>query len=129
MSLERRIYRNPEVRLAAVSSHVASQLKSYFQCDDVCVIPNAVDTVRFSPQVRNKRRSESRRSFSYDEQDFVLLLIGNDWKKKGLDTLLRALSRRSVLLCCCRSLRRAFLGRRVQSSHSGSHGVRASGYC
>ncbi len=97
MSLERRIYRNPEVRLAAVSSHVASQLKSYFQCDDVCVIPNAVDTVRFSPQARNKRRSESRRSFSYDEQDFVLLLIGNDWKKKGLDTLLRALAQLAVL--------------------------------
>ena len=28
---------------------------------------------------------------SYDEGDFVLLLIGNDWKKKGLDTLLKAI--------------------------------------
>jgi glycosyltransferase involved in cell wall biosynthesis len=92
MFLERRIYRSSNVRLIAVSSHVAAQLKSYFQCDAVCVIPNAVDTVRFTPQARIEKRNESRRSFSYDERDFVLLLIGNDWKKKGLDSLLRALA-------------------------------------
>jgi len=92
MSLERKIYRNRGVRLVAVSSLVAAQLKSHFQRDDVTVIPNAVDTVRFSPGGRIAKRNESRRSLSYSENDFVSLLIGNDWKKKGLDTLLRALA-------------------------------------
>jgi len=92
MSLERKVYRNRGVRLVAVSSLVAAQLKSHFQRDDVTVIPNAVDTVRFSPGGRFAKRNESRRSLSYSENDFVSLLIGNDWKKKGLDTLLRALA-------------------------------------
>ena len=91
MLLERKVYRNRGVRLVAVSSLVAAQLKSHFQRDDATVIPNAVDTVRFTPEERISKRNVSRRSLSYSENDFVSLLIGNDWKKKGLDTLLKAL--------------------------------------
>ena len=91
MFLEREIYSDPGVRLVAVSSLVAAQLKSHFQREDVTVIPNAVDTLRFTPEARMAKRNASRQSFSYDEDDFVLLLIGNDWKKKGLDTLLKAI--------------------------------------
>jgi glycosyltransferase involved in cell wall biosynthesis len=92
MFLERKIYSDPGVRLVAVSSLVAAQLKSHFQRDDVTVIPNAVDTFRFTPEARIGKRNASRQSLSYDEGDFVLLLIGNDWKKKGLDTLLKAIA-------------------------------------
>jgi glycosyltransferase involved in cell wall biosynthesis len=90
--LERKIYRDQDVHLVAVSSLVAAQLKSYFQREDVCVIRNAVDTLRFNPEVRVGKRNACRRSLSYAEDDFVLLLIGNDWKKKGLDTLLKAVA-------------------------------------
>ena len=92
MFLERKVYRNLRVRLVAVSSLVAAQLKTHFQRDDVAIIPNAVDTVRFTPEGRIAKRNVSRRSLSYSENDFVALLIGNDWKKKGLDTLLIALA-------------------------------------
>jgi glycosyltransferase involved in cell wall biosynthesis len=92
MFLERKIYSDPGVRLVAVSSLVAAQLKSHFQREDVTVIPNAVDTLRFTPEARTTKRNESRRSLSYDQSHFVLLLIGNDWKKKGLDTLLKAIA-------------------------------------
>ena len=90
MFLERKVYRNPRVRLVAVSSLVAAQLKSHFQRKDVTVIPNAVDIRRFSPEARIAKRIPSRQSLFYTEHDFVVLLIGNDWKKKGLDTLLNA---------------------------------------
>jgi glycosyltransferase involved in cell wall biosynthesis len=90
--LERKIYCDRSVRLVAVSSLVAAQLKSHFQREDVTVIPNAVDTLRFRPESRIAKRNVSRQSFSYDETDFVLLLIGNDWKKKGVDTLLKAIA-------------------------------------
>jgi len=90
--LEQKIYCDTHVRLVAVSPLVAAQLKSHFQREDVDVIRNAVDTLRFTPDVRVARRNASRRSLSYAEDDFVLLLIGNDWKKKGLDTLLKALA-------------------------------------
>lgn len=92
MALERKTYRNPHVRLIAVSGLVAAELKEYFQREDVHIIPNAVDTSRFTPEARNAKRDTSRRLFGYAEHDFVLLLIGNDWKKKGLDPLLDALA-------------------------------------
>ena len=83
MFLERKIYRNPRTRLIAVSGLVAAQLRSYFQRDDVTVIPNAVDASRFNPEMRISKRNTSRNSLSYAANDFVLLLIGNDWRKKG----------------------------------------------
>ena len=92
MFLERKIYRHPRTRLVAVSGLVATQLKSYFRREDVAVIPNAVDTFRFTPAARIGKKNIFRQSFGYAESDFVVLLIGNDWKKKGLDTLLRALA-------------------------------------
>jgi len=92
MALERRIYTNPKIRLAAVSRLVSAQLEKHFGRADSVVIPNAVDTVIFNSDARLARRSVSRQSLKLDESDFVALLIGNDWKKKGLDQLLRALA-------------------------------------
>jgi glycosyltransferase involved in cell wall biosynthesis len=91
MFLERRIYRDSRVRLAAVSRMVADQLRTHFDRADVAVIPNAVDTARFNPAARLSRRSSARNSLGHSDAEFVLLLIGNDWKKKGLDQLLRAM--------------------------------------
>lgn len=91
MLLERKIYRNPGVHLIAVSSLVAAQMKSHFQREDVTVIRNAVDTLRLTPQGRLAERKVSRQLFQYADQEFVLLFVGNDWKKKGLDALLKAL--------------------------------------
>lgn len=92
MFLERKIYCNPRTRLIAVSGLVATQLRSYYQRDDVTVIPNAVDGSRFNPETRISKRNTARHSLSYAENDLVLLLIGNDWKKKGLCTLLNAVA-------------------------------------
>ncbi len=92
MALERRIYTDPKVRLAAVSKLVSTQLEKHFGRTDSVVIPNAVDTVIFNSEARLARRSVSRQSLKLDDRDFVALLIGNDWKKKGLDQLLRALA-------------------------------------
>ena len=90
MFLERKIYRNPRVSLVAVSNLIAEQLGQFLGRTDVVVIPNAADVARFNPGSCQARRLELRKAFRYAESDFVVLLIGNDWKKKGLDTLLRA---------------------------------------
>ena len=92
MALERRIYTDHRVRLAAVSRLVSAQLEKHFGRTDSVVIPNAVDTGVFNSEARLARRSVSRQSLKLDDSDFVVLLIGNDWKKKGLDQLLRALA-------------------------------------
>ena len=88
--LERRIYTDPKVSLAAVSPRTATLLKDHFHRQDVSVIPNGVDTAQFSPGARLALRSAARRRRNFQESDFVLLLIGNDWRAKGLDTILRA---------------------------------------
>jgi hypothetical protein len=56
MFLERKIYRNTRARLVAVSSLVAGQLKSHFQRGDVTVIPNAVDSLRFTAEARMEKK-------------------------------------------------------------------------
>jgi len=90
MFLERRIYRDPRVCLVAVSHLIARQIQQFLGRTDVVVIPNTVDTGRFNPEIRRARRLELRKAFHLADNSFVILLIGNDWKKKGLDTLLRA---------------------------------------
>ncbi len=90
-ALERRIYTNPKVSLAAVSQRTAGLLAGYFHRQDVRVIPNAVDTAQFSSAIRLSRRSDARLRHNFREGDFVLLLIGNDWDNKGLSTILEAL--------------------------------------
>ncbi|HLZ12501.1 MAG TPA: glycosyltransferase family 4 protein [Candidatus Acidoferrum sp.] len=92
MALERRVYADPGVALSAVSQMVAGQLKRYFGRSDVLVVRNAVESKVFNPSVRAARREAARLKFGFGANDFVFLLVGNDWKKKGLDTLLPALA-------------------------------------
>ena len=90
--LERRIYSNSSVSLVAVSNRTASLLKSYFHRSCVRVIPNGVDTAYFSPGKRLALRAGTRTRYKFQETDFVLLLIGNDWRNKGLSTVLEAMA-------------------------------------
>lgn len=90
MILERSIYPNARVSLAAVSELTAREIAAHFRRQDVTVIPNAVDHTRFNPQERLRHRESARRELEIPESEIVLLLVGNDWKKKGLGTLLNA---------------------------------------
>jgi glycosyltransferase involved in cell wall biosynthesis len=91
--LERRIYADPKVSLAAVSQRTAGLLEEYFGRHNVRVIPNGVDNSKFSPAARLGRRDHARELRHFHENDFVLLLIGNDWSNKGLPNILEALAK------------------------------------
>jgi glycosyltransferase involved in cell wall biosynthesis len=90
--LERRIYTDPRVSLAAVSPRTSMLINNYFRRQDVTVIPNGVDTAHFSPSARLARRERARARRQFRAEDFVLLLIGNDLGAKGLPTVLEAIS-------------------------------------
>jgi glycosyltransferase involved in cell wall biosynthesis len=90
--LERRIYTKPGVSLAAVSVRTASLLKEYFRRNEVRVIPNGVDAAYFCPSKRLALRAGARARYRLQETDFLLLLIGNDWRNKGLSTILAAMA-------------------------------------
>jgi glycosyltransferase involved in cell wall biosynthesis len=96
-ALERRVYRGNRVSLAAVSTRTAQLLQKYFQRTDVRVIPNGVDAEQFTSAARLAARVEARRHRGYSDTDLVLLLIGNDWRVKGLPTLLEAMAARQGL--------------------------------
>lgn len=90
-ALERRIYTNSKIALAAVSKRTADLMKDYFHRKDVLVIPNGVDTKYFSLAARLARRADARQRLGFSEEDMILLLIGNDWRNKGLLTILEAM--------------------------------------
>ena len=92
VALERRIYSDHRIALSAVSTLVAKQLDNFFGRADVLVVRNAVDTRCFNRGTRVARRDEARATLAIAPSEFAFLLVGNDWKKKGLDAALRALS-------------------------------------
>ena len=90
--LESRIYRRKQVHLAGVSGMVVAQLRAHFGRHDAVSIPNGVDVKRFEPQARLQRRSAARAELRLGPETFAILLIGNDWRKKGLQTLIEAVN-------------------------------------
>jgi glycosyltransferase involved in cell wall biosynthesis len=90
--LERRIYPRKQIALTGISRHTAECAHQFFGRDDVVVIRYGVDTGSFNPRARLERRQSARELFRIMPGDFCLLLIGNDWKNKGLDALLLAVS-------------------------------------
>jgi glycosyltransferase involved in cell wall biosynthesis len=89
--LEQRIYPCRSISLTAISAHSSDSMRHFFGRDDVLVVRYGVDTKTFHPGERVKRRETERASLGIRATDFCILLIGNDWKSKGLDTLLNAL--------------------------------------
>lgn len=91
--LERRIYARPDLPLIAVSGKVREDLRCcYGRAAGVTVIYHGIDWRKFSPAMRLSLREQARMSMGYSLSDFVLLIVGNDWMKKGLSCLLKAVA-------------------------------------
>jgi UDP-glucose:(heptosyl)LPS alpha-1,3-glucosyltransferase len=90
--LEKIIYPRRQIGLAAFSRHASESMKQLFGRDDVAVIRHGVDMESFQASARLGRRESARTSFRIKPEEFGLLLIGNDWRNKGLDALLQAVA-------------------------------------
>jgi UDP-glucose:(heptosyl)LPS alpha-1,3-glucosyltransferase len=89
--LERRIYPRPEVPLVAVSYKTAGALSRFYgRTSNVRVAYYGLDLEHFQPARRATLRDGARKQLSLSPGDFALLLIGNDWKSKGLPCLIKA---------------------------------------
>jgi UDP-glucose:(heptosyl)LPS alpha-1,3-glucosyltransferase len=91
--LERIVYSNRKTTLAAVSQRTAGLLAQYFHRSDVAVIPNGIDAVQFSVPARLAMRQGARFRRKLSKQELVLLLIGNDWRAKGVPEVLAAMAK------------------------------------
>jgi len=90
-ALERIVYTRRDLTLAVISNKVAADLGHYYgRTGGISVIYNGLDPERFSPERRAGLRAGARSTLGLSEGDFALLLIGNDWKNKGLLCLLKA---------------------------------------
>ena len=85
LGLERRQALSPMV--AAVSEAVRADLLAQYPGSKVTVIPPGVDLARFSPERRLVLRDEARRAFGYTSEDLVLLFVGSEFRRKGLDRI------------------------------------------
>ena len=92
ISLERFIYRRKRLLLTTVSRKTASDLQRHGQ-RNVCAIYHGVNTQRFNCQVHGQLRHEIKQLLGIPESVICLLLVGNDWKNKGLPCLLDAVGR------------------------------------
>ena len=94
MLLERRIYSNPRISLIPIAQKTAAALQRlYGRNGNLPVVYAGLDHAKFNPEVRQRLRNESREQLGLGDGRFVLLLIGNDWRLKGLPTLLGALQK------------------------------------
>jgi glycosyltransferase involved in cell wall biosynthesis len=93
-ALELLVYSRPGLYLAAVSNKIAGDLKKCCSVPgDIRVIYNGLDLECFSSQNRSRLRFGSRHALPIGDDQFVLLLIGNDWRNKGLKCLIEAMGK------------------------------------
>jgi UDP-glucose:(heptosyl)LPS alpha-1,3-glucosyltransferase len=92
MALERRIYTKGKLPLAVISHKMEQDLARCFgRKGHLSLVYHGVDLEHMNPARRQSLREETRRGLRLPEIAFAILLVGNDWKKKGLPCLIEAI--------------------------------------
>ena len=92
--LERKVFLSSK-KIIAVSEFVRDEILRFYGGkleDKVVVIPNSVDFQRFSFSYREKFRNLLRERYGLKKSSFVLGFASSNFKLKGLEHLIRALS-------------------------------------
>jgi glycosyltransferase involved in cell wall biosynthesis len=91
--LERRTYTRPDITLILIARRTAAELERFYgRRDRLPVLYLGLDHDVFSTGRRAALREEARRTLGLADDRFALLLIGNDWRNKGVPVLLDALA-------------------------------------
>jgi len=118
-------------RVIAISRHVKDDVVVAFGMppERVEVIPNGVDVEEFTPVGSAAERRDLRRRLCLDPDRVIALFVANDFKWKGLDTLIRSLARiapeRRPLLLVVGDSRDSILTRRQCERLARQEGVAA----
>jgi len=92
VALEKRVFQRQETELILTSRRSAAELERFYaRREPLPLIETGLDHTAFNPELRAASRAAARREIGLSDQTFTLLLIGNDWRKKGLGALLDAL--------------------------------------
>lgn len=91
--LEGRAYTRPEITLILIARRTAEALAHFYGRRGIHpVIYVGLDHEAFNPIRRASQREFARNTVGIARDRFVVLLIGNDWRNKGLPVLLEALA-------------------------------------
>jgi glycosyltransferase involved in cell wall biosynthesis len=98
IALERRAYVRPRAQLILIAHKTAKDLDRFYGSHDpLPIVYMGIDHSIFNPGSRLAQRAQARKDLGIAAGQFVFVLVGNDWRKKGLFTLLNALPRLSDL--------------------------------
>ncbi len=90
--VERRCYMNPATTLVVHSEKTLGELRQCFERRDrIPVVYLGVDHSVFNVARRAALRRDARRLLELADDQFALILVGNDWRNKGVPVLLEAL--------------------------------------
>ncbi|MGH9746312.1 MAG: glycosyltransferase family 4 protein, partial [Candidatus Acidiferrales bacterium] len=90
---ERRAYTCPDITLILIARKMAADLERFYgRRDHLAVIYAGLDHGAFNPSRAAALRADARKQIGISAERFAVLLIGNDWRNKGLPTLLGALA-------------------------------------
>jgi glycosyltransferase involved in cell wall biosynthesis len=93
-SLERRIYANRKTVLILIARKTAASLERFYgRVDRFPVLYLGIDHAIFNPAICQRLREGARSELGLSETQFTLVLVGNDWRNKGVPVLLDALAR------------------------------------
>lgn len=92
LSIEQRLFSDTKL-IIANSKMVRDQIRKHYAVPEerIAVVYNGVDLVRFTPENR-KWRGEVRRGLGISDASRLLLFVGSGFERKGLGTLVKALS-------------------------------------
>jgi UDP-glucose:(heptosyl)LPS alpha-1,3-glucosyltransferase len=96
VGLQRHLYRAGHIeRVIAISTMIKRDIAAYyaFPEDKISVVFNSVDLDRFHPRNRELYRERKRAELGIDESTLLLLFAGNNFRLKGMETLIRALTK------------------------------------
>lgn len=94
LSLERDYFARSPKALVPCAAQVTQDLLHYYRlsCRLTVVINNGFDPDQFSPARRISLRRSARDALGIAHTDLVLLMVANEWQRKGLGTTLAAIS-------------------------------------
>ena len=91
--LEDRIYTRTDKRLVLVARKTSEQLARFYGRNDTFpVVYAGIDLEKFNAEKRARLRPQARKELGLADDAFAALLIGNDWRNKGVPALLDALA-------------------------------------
>ncbi len=92
---EKAMFEHPRLRaVICISRMVREEVRARFRIapEKLHVIYNGVDLARFSPKARAALRAEARAALGVQPRDTVFLFVGSGFRRKGVDTAIRALA-------------------------------------